>query len=240
MAITAPSLVPRIGYGPYMANDKLPRRAVVVRGGWEAHQPFAATELFVPFLKDNGFDLVFSDNLDIYCDEANMRAADLVVQCWTMGRLSAQQLEGLEQSVKAGAGLAGWHGGIVDSFRESPGYLQLTGGQFVAHPGNFVDYEVQAVPERSGHEIMRGLGNFRLHTEQYWVLSDPLDDVLATTRFVASAGAPWDQPFVVPAVWTRSWGKGKVFVCTVGHSVADLEVREVRTIIERGLLWASR
>ncbi|MDA8303506.1 MAG: ThuA domain-containing protein [Actinomycetota bacterium] len=223
-----------------MENDKAQLRALVVRGGWEGHAPVAATELFAPFLKDRGFDVVFSDTLDAYCDEATMREADLIVQCWTMGQLSRPQLEALDQSVKRGTGFAGWHGGIVDSFRDSPGYLQLTGGQFVAHPANFVDYEVEVVPEQAGHEIVRGLGRFSLHTEQYWVLTDPLDDVLATTRFAPCEGAAWSRSFAVPAVWTRAWGKGKVFVCTVGHRVADLEVPEVRTIIERGLLWASR
>lgn len=223
-----------------MSNDKAARRALVVRGGWEGHDPFGATELFVPSLKDNGFDVTFSDTLDIYCDEATMRDTDLVVQCWTMGQASKQQIEGLEQSVRAGTGLAGWHGGIVDSFRDSTGYLQLTGGQFVAHPGNFVDYEIEVVPEMSTHEIVSGLSRFRLHTEQYWVLTDPLNDVLATTRFEADGAAPWGQAFTVPAVWTRSWGEGKVFVCTVGHTVADLKVPQVSTIIERGLLWASR
>jgi type 1 glutamine amidotransferase len=218
-----------------------PRIALVVRGGWEGHEPFAATEFFAPFLKDNGFEVVFSETLDTYTDEATMRKADLVLQCWTMGRLSEQQLEGLEKSVSSGTGFAGWHGGIIDSFRDSPGYLQLTGGQFVAHPGNFIDYELEVVPARAGHEIMRGLpASFKLHTEQYWVLSDTLNDVLATTRLAHIDGAPWGKAFSVPAVWTRQWGSGKVFVCTVGHRVADLEVPEVRTIIERGLLWASR
>jgi type 1 glutamine amidotransferase len=217
------------------------RRALVVRGGWDGHEPFAATELFAPFLKDKGFEVCFSETLDTYADDVVMREMDLIVQCWTMGRLTQQQLEGLERTVASGAGLAGWHGGIVDSFRESPGYLQLTGGQFVAHPGNFVDYEVAVVPERADHEVVKGLPqSLRLHTEQYWVLTDPLNDVLATTRFAQTDGVPWDAPFSVPAVWTRRWGKGKVFVCTVGHRVADLEVPEVRTIIERGLLWASR
>ena len=223
-----------------MSNDKAARHALIVRGGWEGHDPTGATELFVPFLKDSSFDVTFSDTLDVYCDEATMRETDLIVQCWTMGQASKQQVEGLEQSIRAGTGLAGWHGGIVDSFRESASYLQLTGGQFVAHPGNFVDYEIEVVPDKSRHAIVSGLGNFRLHTEQYWVLTDPLNDVLATTRFEANGGAPWGQAFTVPAVWTRSWGKGRVFVCTVGHKVADLKVPQVSTIIERGLLWASR
>ena len=223
-----------------MAGGRPGRRALVVRGGWEGHAPFAATELFVPFLKDRGFEVVLSDTLEAYCDEAAMRETDLIVQCWTMGQLSGPQLEGLDRSVKGGTGFAGWHGGIVDSFRDSPGYLQLTGGQFVAHPGNFVDYDIEVLPEQAGHEVVRGLSKFSLHTEQYWVVTDPLDDVLATTRFAAVEGAPWRRPFTVPAVWTRLWGRGRVFVCTVGHGVADLEVPEVRTIIERGLLWASR
>lgn len=216
------------------------KQAVVVRGGWEGHVPVAASDMFVQPLLDNGYQVHVSDKLEIYDDRSVMDSADLVVQCWTMGEITPEQLAGLSRAVAAGTGLAGWHGGIVDSFRTSTGYLQMTGGQFVAHPGNFVDHEVVVSPERRDHDIVRGIEKVSLHTEQYWVLTDPLNDVLATTTLAPSADAPWHAPVTVPSVWTRRWGKGKVFVCTVGHNLADLEIPEIRTIIERGMLWASR
>jgi len=220
-------------------NDQTmePRTALVVRGGWEGHQPVEATDSFLPFLIRAGFETVVSDSLDSYADAGLMRRADLIVQCWTQGSIEPRQLHGLRTAVESGAGLAGWHGGIVDSFRASADYLHLVGGQFACHPGGFVDYTVEVT---GCHPVVAGIGAFGVHTEQYWVLSDARNEVLATTTLPSRQGDPWDAPVTSPAVWTRNWGAGRVFVCTVGHRTADLNVPSVRTIIERGMMWASR
>src|SRR5689334_18004091 len=103
------------------------RKALMVRGGWDGHVPFEATDSFRPFLESAGFEVSTSDTLDAYLDADRMAATDLVVQCWTMGTITDEQLDGLASAVAAGAGLAGWHGGIADSFRASPEYLRLVG-----------------------------------------------------------------------------------------------------------------
>jgi type 1 glutamine amidotransferase len=136
--------------------------------------------------------------------------------------------------------LAGWHGGIVDSFAKIPEYLHLTGGQFATHPGGFRTHSVSVVPERADHPIVVGLDTWEQYTEQYWILTDGYNDVLATTCFSPEEGAPWNREVRMPAVWTREWGKGRVFVSTVGHKLEDLDLPQVRTLTERGLLWASR
>jgi uncharacterized protein len=216
------------------------RRALVVRGGWEGHAPVEATDRFIPFLESNGFVVSVFDHLDVYVDADELARTDLVLQCWTQGTATDAQVTGLANAVLAGTGLAGWHGGIVDSFRASPDYLHLTGGQWAAHPGDFVDYEVEVVPSRSSHPIVAGLDRWKHHTEQYWTLTDGLNDVLATTYFTDGPDTPWRQDMVAPAVWTRQWGAGRIFVSTIGHKLEDLDVPEVRQLTERGLLWASR
>ena len=210
------------------------RRALVTRGGWEGHVPAEATDLFIPFLRENDFEVRVSDDLDSYLD---LDGTDLVLQCISMGEITGEQSKGLEAAVRAGTGLAGWHGGIVDSFRTSADYQFMTGGQFVSHPGGFVDHRIEVV---SDDPIVEGITHFDLHTEQYYVHADPTNNVLATTTFRAHPDYPWIAGATMPAVWTRTWGDGRVFVCTPGHKLEDLEVPEVRTIIERGLLWASR
>ena len=214
-------------------------RCLVVRGGWDGHVPVEATEVVIPGLVERGFEVIVAESLEVYDDLEILCKADVVLQCWSMGTVTDAQLENVRTAVASGTGLAGWHGGIVDAFRV-PGYLQLVGGQFVAHPGDFVTYQVDIVPERAEHEIVAGLASFSVHTEQYWVLTDPLDDVLATTTLSGGPGTPWRRPVAVPAVWTRSWGLGRVFVCTVGHRVADLEQPEILGLVERGIGWASR
>ncbi|WP_029290157.1 ThuA domain-containing protein [Cellulomonas sp. HZM] len=213
------------------------RRALVVRGGWDGHAPAEATDLFLPFLREH-FDVTVEDSLEAYADAPLMAATDLVVQCWTMGDVLADELRGLRTAVAAGTGFAGWHGGIVDSFRVATDYLQMVGAQFAAHPGGIVEHTIDVVaPE---HPIMASVRDFELRSEQYWLLSDPLNDVLATTTITPGPDDPWHEPVTSPAVWTRRWGHGRVFVCTPGHQLADLELPPVRTMLERGMLWAAR
>lgn len=219
-----------------------PKQAVVVRGGWDGHVPVAATGMFIPFLAEQGYEVVVSDDLDVYTDTALMSRTDLILQCWTMGSLTAAQVKGLRTAVESGTGLAGWHGGVVDSFRESTDYLHLLGAQFAAHPRGIHEYTVDLVPVQGDHQvIVEGLpATITVEDEQYWVLCDPYNEVLATTTVPVRDGDPWSAPITFPAIWTRRWGSGRIFVCTPGHHLPTLELPDIRTIIERGLLWASR
>jgi hypothetical protein len=213
---------------------------VIVRGGWDIHQPERCTDLFTPFLRHSGFAVVVSDSLDVYSDPGVMGTADLLVQCWTGGVLSDEQASGLLGAVSAGSGFAGWHGGVLATFPETELYRYMVGGQFVCHPGDFVDYDVAVVADREDEPIVSGIGSFPLHTEQYFCHVDPGNTVLATTTFTGAHGAPETAGVVMPVVWTRHHGQGRVFVSTIGHFPEDLELPPVRTLTERGLLWAAR
>src|SRR5918995_6778014 len=228
------------------------KTALVVRGGWDGHQPIAATELFIPYLKEQGYDVRVEESPKVYADAEYMAGVDLIVQCMTMSTIEKDEFEGLRAAVETGTGLAGWHGGIADSYRNTSDYLHLIGGQFACHPGkhpdertgeqadNYVPYTVNMLPAAADHPITAGIGDFDLVTEQYWVLADDYIDVLATTTQQVRAWDPWHREVTYPAIWTRQWGKGKIFVCTPGHSLDVLEHPTVHTVIERGLLWASR
>ena len=235
-----------------MSGGTSGRSALVVRGGWDGHQPVEATDLFLPFLREHGYEVRVEGSPAPYADADYMAGVDLVVQCMTMSTIEKDELEGLRSAVEAGTGLAGWHGGIADSYRNTADYLHLVGGQFACHPGkhpdertgeqsdNYVPYTVNLLPSAAEHPITRGLDDFELVTEQYWVLADDYIDVLATTTQAVRPWDPWKRPVTSPAVWTRQWGEGRVFVCTPGHRVEVLQDPTVRTIVERGLLWASR
>lgn len=229
------------------------KTALIVRGGWVGHQPVETTDSVIPFLESNGFDVRMEESTAIYADAAAMASVDLVVQSNTMTTIAEDEAAGLIAAVIAGTGLAGWHGGIVDSYRANADYLQMTGGQFAHHAAavtpaerigdgadNDVLHTINIVPERASHPIVEGISDFELVTEQYWVLSDDYNDVLATTTTAAREFDPWRRPVTVPAVWTREWGSGRIFVATPGHQLDVLDDENVRTIIERGMLWASR
>lgn len=228
------------------------RRALVVRGGWDGHSPIEGTDLFRPFLAENGFDVRVADSNEIYADPDEMDRIDLIVQSVSMSDISKDALKGLRRAVERGTGLAGWHGGIVDSYRDETDYLQLVGGQFVTHPAvhpdervgkpsdSFLPHTVSVTDVGREHAIMAGIDDFSLRTEQYWVLTDDLNDVLATTTHPVQTFHPWHRPVTSPAVWTRRWGRGRVFVATPGHDLAVLRESNVHTIIRRGMLWAGR
>jgi type 1 glutamine amidotransferase len=215
------------------------KRALIVWGGWEGHEPKQTVDLFVPWLTEQGFDVDVADSLEPYADPARMNGLSLIVQAVTMGQITPKQEAGLLAAVRGGTGLAGWHGGIADSFRASPEYEFMVGGSWAAHPGGVFDYEVTVIG--GDDPITRGLRTFRIRSEQYYMLVDPFVEVLATTTFggPAAKAAPWIDGAVMPVVWKKRYGKGRVFVCTLGHSAADFAVPEAREIVRRGLLWAA-
>jgi type 1 glutamine amidotransferase len=229
------------------------KRALVVRGGWDGHQPVETTDSFLPFLREHGYEVRVEEKTAVYADAEYLAGVDVIVQTNTMSTIEDDELRGLIAAVRNGTGLAGWHGGIADSYRNSSDYLQLVGGQFAAHPpravpdelvgdasDNFVRHTVEIVPERADHPIVAGISDFELTTEQYWVLSDGYNDVLATTTLAARDFDAWHRPVTCPAIWTRQWGEGRVFVSTPGHDLTVVQDPNVRTVIERGILWASR
>lgn len=213
------------------------RTALMVVGGWEGHEPRQCAEVFAPILRDDGFTVEIADTLDVYLDAAKLRDLDLILPIWTMGTITAEQEAGLLAAVKGGVGLAGWHGGMADSFRANPTYQWMVGGQWVAHPGNVIDYTVNILP--TGDPITAGLADFRMHSEQYYLHVDPSNEVLATTTF-GGEFAPWIEGCVMPVVWKRRWGTGRVFYCSLGHKAVDFDVPEAREIVRRGMRWAAR
>ena len=228
------------------------RNALVVRGGWDGHQPVETTESFIPFLREHGFDVRVEESTAVYADADVMDSVDLVMQVNTMSSIEKDELAGLTQAVLNGTGIAGWHGGIADAYRNSPDYLHMIGGQFAHHAGkdpaertggqedNYIPYTVHITELGRRHPITEGIDDFELVTEQYWVLSDEYNDVLATTTQEARPWDPWNRPVTAPAIWTRQWGKGRIFVSAPGHRIEVTDDPNVHGIIERGLLWAAR
>lgn len=213
------------------------KKALFVWGGWEGHEPKKGVDLFAPFLEQQGYEVEISDTLDTYLDKEKMSALSLVVPVWTMGTITKEQSQGLLEAVKSGVGIAGWHGCMADSFRNDTEYQFMVGGQWVAHPGNIIDYTVQIT--KPDDPIVEGISEFAMHSEQYYMHIDPIIEVLATTTFNGEY-APWIAGSVVPVVWKKRWGEGKVFYSSLGHVAKDFDVPEARTIMQRGMLWASR
>jgi len=214
------------------------KKALVTWGGWDGHEPKQCATIAKELLDAEGYDVVFTDNMDCYLDEGLMASLDLIVPCWTMSQITNEQQNGLLNAVKSGIGVAGWHGGMGDSFRNNTEYQWMVGGQWVAHPGNIINYEVNIT---SDDPIVAGLKDFKMHSEQYYMHTDPGNEVIATTIISGIEGdTPWVKGTVMPVAWKRMWGTGKVFYTSLGHVAADFDVPEAKEILRRGMLWATK
>lgn len=213
------------------------KRSLMVWGGWEGHEPKQCIDIFAPLIRKAGYEVDVETSLDVYTDAERMAAYDVITQVHTMSSITDEQEKGLLDTIAAGAGFAGWHGGMADAFRDNPEYQFMVGGQWVAHPGNIIDYTVNIIDRAD--PITAGLDDFRMHSEQYLMHVDPSNEVLATTSF-SGEHAPWIEGTVMPVVWKRRWGQGRIFYCSLGHVARDFDVPEAKEIVRRGIIWAAR
>ncbi len=213
------------------------KRAIMVWGGWEGHEPKKCVDIFAPFLESKGYKVEVFDKLDVYADGDKMTGLDLIVPVWTMGTITKEQEKGLLSAVAGGVGLAGWHGGMGDSFRNNTEYQFMVGGQWVVHPGGIIDYSVQITKKED--PLVKGIPDFKIKSEQYYMHVDPANEVLATTTFDGKVH-PWINGTVMPVIWKRKYGSARVFYTSLGHVAADFNIPEVKEIVKRGLLWASK
>ena len=215
------------------------KKALIVAGGWDGHEPEQCAELFAAELRNRDYEVEVSDTLDVYLDVEKLSQLSLIVPLWTMAEISEAQFKGLSDAVKSGVGLGGFHGGMCDSFRGNIDYQWMTGGQFLSHPGNIKPYRVNIA--EIDNEITRDIEDFEIVSEQYYMMTDPGNRVLATTTFVNGLeDAPWVESTVMPVVWTKMWGSGRVFFSSLGHVAKDFDLPQAREITVRGMLWASK
>ena len=212
------------------------REALIVWGGWSGHEPEQGARIVGEMLERHGFTVYVENTTEAFADPA-IADMSLVVPIVTMAKIEKEEVENLAAAVRGGVGLAGYHGGMCDAFRDCIDYHFICGGQWVAHPGGIVDYQVDvAAPD---DPIMQGLSSFAYRSEQYYMHVDPANQVLATTRF-SGEHAPWLEGVGMPVAWKRRHGLGRVFYSSLGHVTSEFAVPEMRTILERGLLWAAR
>jgi type 1 glutamine amidotransferase len=212
------------------------KQALIVWGGWEGHTPERSAGIARDLLKGRGFDVSVETSTKAFA-QADLGRFDLIVPMITMSTIEKEEVVALCAAVRAGSGLAGCHGMMCDAFRNETEYQFMTGGQWVSHPGNIIDYTVNIT--RRDDPIMAGIADFPYKSEQYYMHVDPSNEVLATTTFT-------DEHFegisgvVMPVVWKRRYGKGRVFYSALGHTADEFAVPQMRSIFESGLLWAAR
>ena len=219
------------------------KTALIVWGGWSGHQPKEVAELFDEILSAEGFETEVSDTLDAFLDADKLANLNLIVPIWTMDKISNEQAGPVFKAVREhGVGIAGCHGGMCDAFRENTEWQWMTGGQWVAHPGNDGTRYMVNINREIAHPITDGLPDFEVVSEQYYLHTDPGNVVLATTDFpLAGVDGPHvHNPCKMPQVWTRMYGNGKVYYNALGHQRNILEEEVPRELMRRGFVWAAK
>ncbi|MGQ9620300.1 MAG: ThuA domain-containing protein [Bacteroidales bacterium] len=234
---TVTAIVPEIYGAQHKSNVSSPlqgKKVLYTWGGWMGHEPDKCRDIFVPWMESEGAIVTVSDTLDTYVN-INLKELDLIVQVWTMAQITSAQEKALLDAIKSGVGIAGWHGGMGDSFRNNTEYQFMVGGQWVAHPGGVIDYRVNIIDKKD--PVTAGLTDFDMHSEQYYMHVDPNVKVLATTTFTDKY-ASWIGGTVMPVCWKKMYGNGRVFYSSLGHVASDFNVPQALEIQKRGIRWA--
>ena len=212
------------------------KKALVFRGGWEGHDPVGSSDIVAAELQKRQMTVDIFDDQECLL-KRDLTAYDVIIPVWTMGDISNEAEKALLAAVAGGVGIGGWHGGMCDAFRNHTDYQFMTGGQWVAHPGGVIDYQVNII---SDDPIVSGIRDFAVKSEQYYMHVDPGNEVLATTRFNGDI-CPWIDGTVMPVVWKRKYGQGKVFFCSLGHQGEEFKTcPQLLEIVVRGILWAAK
>jgi len=238
------------------------KNIIFVYGGMKGHSPKESADLFIPILEKEGANVKVYDNFNIYEDPVIMKETDLIIQAFTSAftpedqQMNDKQFKGLQIAILNGTGFSGWHGGIGDSNPLNRRYQFMVGGHFIAHPGNMTNFEVKIIDNYD--PITRNISNFLMnYTEQYYMLIDPNIKVLAVSQFTNKTYKKLNaielekinyinidvandiKGSVMPVIWKKNYGKGRIFYSSIGHYLTDFDVPEVMTIQMRGFRWAS-
>ncbi len=212
------------------------KKALIVWGGLELHEPEAGAHIVRGLLEKSGFAVEVSGDAEAL-GRADIASFDLVVPQVTGGELSRESSIALCAAVEAGTGLAGFHHALATSFPGNARFRFLAGCTFATHPGDIISYRVD--PLKTDDPVMAGIGSFEHTSEQYFMHVDPSVEVLATTTF-SGDHASLKKGVKMPVVYKSAYGAGRVFYTALGHKPAELEKPEIITILGRGLLWAAR
>ncbi|WP_321300271.1 ThuA domain-containing protein [uncultured Sphaerochaeta sp.] len=215
------------------------RKALLLVGGWDGHEPELVAERFATYLEEEGFEVRKERDLEVLQNREYLFSLDLFVPVWTMGTFESKQTGILADAIASGVGVAGCHGGMCDAFRTNVLWQFIMGGNWVAHPGSDgVPYEVNI--KQSSSPLVANIKDFSLSSEQYYLHVDPAVEVLATTKFPTVDWYHSTNGVVqMPVVWTKKWGHGRVYYNSLGHHNDIFDIPEAWELMKRGLLWAA-
>ena len=217
------------------------KKAIILCGGWDGHEPELVAGRFKKFLESENFDVSIFNTLDVICDKEQLADTDIFIPVWTAAEkdFPNNQFDVFMEAVGSGMGVAGCHGGMCDVFRNNVNWQFITGANWVSHPGgDGIKYRINIISK--SNPITEGIPDFDVVSEQYYLHVDPANEVLATTRFPVAKWYHSSNGVVdIPQIWTRKWGHGRIFYNALGHHNDIFDIPQAWEIMKRGILWAA-
>lgn len=205
-----------------------PLNVMVMGGHTEGFHVFSVmAPIYKKFLTDAGFRVTITEDRDDFLPE-RIEPFDVIV-CYTTGEnLTPDQARGLlEGMAHKGKGFVGTHS-AADSFKETPGYLNMVGGKFLSHPSYWPELTIN-IKDRF-HPVTEGLDDFVMAEELYLMETYGHFDVLMST---------WFKGFERPITWVKPYGQGRVAYTALGHDKPQTENPNFQRLVVNAVRWAA-
>jgi type 1 glutamine amidotransferase len=203
-------------------------KVMVMGGHTEGFHQFAIMgPIYEKFLTEAGFEVVLTENRDAFKAET-LDPFDVVV-CYTTGEnLTEEQAQGLLHGMAhKGIGFVGVHS-AADSFKETPGFINMVGGKFLSHPSYWPSLAFKVLDHH--HAVMKGVEDFEMEEELYLMETYGHFDLLMSA---------WWQGFERPITWVKPYGHGRVLYTALGHDKQQTENPNFQKIVINGVRWAA-
>lgn len=200
------------------------KKILIIWGGWDGHTPeVVAKELEVLLIKEK-FSVISTCDFSVLLNQ-NLTQYDVIVPIWSCGIKGSIYLNRLLEAIKSGVGLATFHGGI--NWFEDDCYYEMIGGSYLSD-STVESYEVKITDQNN--LITAGMEDFNISSEKYYIQVDPRNLILATANF---------SEVSTPIAWTKYFGKGRIFYCTLAHSVDQLFTPSSSELLLNGIKWCG-
>ena len=150
--------------------------------------------------------------------------------------LLPDQEEGLERFLNNGGGLVALHGSSA-SFKDSELWGKVVGGRFIGHARGTSALRITFVDRM--HPITAGINDFETTDEEYCHELEPTVARHVLGRFVARPPKSVCPDGPNEMMWTREFGRGRVFYNSLGHNVATWENEAWQRLVIQGIQWAA-
>lgn len=223
---------------------------LVLSGG--PHPYEESTPALESILKGAGHQFEVTEDAAVLADAGRMAAFDALVFNTKRDAdmtMSEDQRAGMTDYIRGGKGFVCIHiaGAAPTEWQD---FYDITGGGWISGESFHPPYGQFTVNvSNSSHPGVAGISDFVTNDELYMGIEYRGDgnDVFLTGN--ADDGThPWpprggEPKFMAggtfPLGWTRSFGRGKVFVTLLGHNGLSFETPQFQRLILNGIDWAS-